>query len=60
MATVTDPVCLSKIDTDAAAAQTTYDGQTYFFCSETCRCRFEQHPNESLKNAERPPSTSGA
>jgi YHS domain-containing protein len=60
MAPVTDPVCGTKVDSGSAAAQTTYEGQVYFFCSEECRRRFEHHPKESLKNAERPPSTSGA
>jgi len=60
MATVTDPVCLMKLDSSLAGAQTMYEGQAYFFCSEECRRLFEQDPKEYLTSAERPPSTSGA
>jgi YHS domain-containing protein len=49
MAMVKDPVCGMEIDSSQAAAQTTYQGQAYFFCSEDCRRTFEENPEEFLK-----------
>ncbi len=46
MAMVKDPVCGMEIDESQAAAQTTYQGQAYFFCSEDCRNTFENDPKE--------------
>ena len=51
MAMVKDPVCGTEIDTSQAAAQTIYEGQAYYFCSEECRRTFEQNPKECLKQA---------
>jgi len=41
---VTDPVCAMKIEPRQAAAMQTYQGQTYYFCSTTCKDRFLQQP----------------
>jgi len=49
MAQVTDPVCGMTLDSSQAAAQTIYQGQTYFFCSVDCRQTFEQNPKEFTK-----------
>jgi len=46
VAMVKDPVCGMEIDESQAAAQTTHDGQAYFFCSEDCRNTFENDPKE--------------
>lgn len=46
MATVTDPVCGMQFDTSQAEAQTIYQDQVYFFCSEECRRTFEENPEE--------------
>lgn len=46
MAMVKDPVCGMEIDTSQAEAQTTFQGQAYFFCSEECRRTFEENPKE--------------
>lgn len=51
MATVTDPVCGMQIDSSQAAAQTTYEGRAYFFCSEECRRLFEENPKEFVDKA---------
>ena len=51
MATVTDPVCGMQLDTSQAAAQTVYEGQAYYFCSEECRKTFEENPKEFLESA---------
>ena len=51
MATVTDPVCGMQIEQSQAAAQTTHEGQTYYFCSVECREKFEQNPAEYVGKA---------
>jgi Cu+-exporting ATPase len=45
MATVKDPVCGMEIDPATAAASEEYEGQTYFFCSESCHQRFVATPD---------------
>jgi Cu+-exporting ATPase len=38
---VTDPVCGMSIDPAAAAANTTIDGSTYYFCASSCKEEFD-------------------
>jgi YHS domain-containing protein len=59
MAKVKDPVCGMTVDTDTAAAQAEYEGQTYFFCSTGCAREFERHPVEVLERHEPPHTTRG-
>ncbi len=44
MATVTDPVCGTRVEPSQAAAQAEHDGRAYYFCSEACRRAFEEDP----------------
>ncbi len=44
MAKVTDPVCKMIVDTETAAAQAEYRGQTYYFCAPGCKKAFERDP----------------
>ena len=44
MAQVKDPVCGMMIDRDTAAAQSQYQGRTYYFCSQQCVRQFESEP----------------
>jgi Cu+-exporting ATPase len=46
--TVTDPVCGMSVDPASAPASTVYQGQTYSFCSPSCKQRFEQDPKRYL------------
>jgi acyl dehydratase/YHS domain-containing protein len=39
-----DLTCGMEVDPDDPPAVATYDGVTYYFCSEGCRQRFEQDP----------------
>ena len=39
-----DEVCGMTIETDRAAATTEFQGKTYYFCTERCREKFEEHP----------------
>jgi P-type Cu+ transporter len=44
--TVRDPVCRMQIDADAAKHQSNYQGRTYFFCSDDCKRKFDQNPQQ--------------
>ena len=44
MASQTDPVCNMKVDDQKAAAQSSYQGKTYYFCSQDCKSKFDQNP----------------
>jgi YHS domain-containing protein len=43
-----DPVCKMDVDPRKAAAQSTYQGQTYHFCCPACKARFDQEPAKYL------------
>lgn len=49
--TVTDPVCLMKINPHEAAAQSDYQGRRFYFCAENCRKAFEQDPQRYASRA---------
>ncbi len=40
-----DPVCGMTVDT-STAEHTHYDGKEYFFCSATCKAKFEKNPKQ--------------
>lgn len=42
--TVHDEVCGMDIAPEDAVAETEFQGETYYFCSERCQVRFEEHP----------------
>jgi len=44
MAQVRDPVCNMAIDALNAASKTSYQGQSYYFCSDQCASRFQASP----------------
>lgn len=39
-----DPVCGMVVDSLTADAKSTYDGKTVYFCSHTCKSKFDQEP----------------
>ena len=41
-----DLVCGMDVDAKTAAAQATYQGQTYYFCSPACKRTFEKQPGQ--------------
>ena len=41
---VKDPVCGMDIDAARAAGKSEHDGQTYFFCSASCKQKFDAAP----------------
>jgi YHS domain-containing protein len=49
MATATDPVCGMQVETSQAPAQSQYQGQTYYFCSEECKRSFDANPEQYVQ-----------
>jgi Cu+-exporting ATPase len=39
-----DPVCQMDVEPKTAAAQSQYQGQTYYFCAVACKTRFDADP----------------
>jgi Cu+-exporting ATPase len=46
MATHIDPVCGTQVDEQEAAEESEYMGQKYYFCSEGCKRKFDQRPED--------------
>lgn len=46
---VTDPVCGMQIENTKAAATEVFQGQTYYFCSPSCRDKFRTGPDRYAK-----------
>jgi Cu+-exporting ATPase len=43
-----DPVCGMEVDERSAEDKSTYQGQTYYFCSSDCREEFDSSPDEYI------------
>jgi len=41
-----DPVCKMTVEPATAAAQSTYRGQTYYFCAVSCKQAFDKEPEK--------------
>ena len=41
-----DPVCKMQVEETRAAATTTYQGKTYYFCAPGCKRAFEKEPEK--------------
>lgn len=39
-----DVVCGMDVDPESVAATSEYEGETFYFCSEGCKRRFDQDP----------------
>ena len=46
MAKQTDPVCGMQIEESEAAGQSEYKGDTYYFCSTSCKDKFDGRPED--------------
>jgi YHS domain-containing protein len=44
-----DPVCYGEVDEDTAAHVVDYKGQKYYFCTASCRKKFEENPGKYTK-----------
>jgi Cu+-exporting ATPase len=46
-----DPICGMEVDPDRAAGNSIFDGKEYYFCSTSCKERFDADPISSLRSA---------
>ena len=49
-----DPVCKMTVEPAKAAAQSSYQGQTYYFCAVGCKAAFDREPDKYLGGGQRP------
>ncbi len=47
-----DPVCGMTVNPDTAAGSFEFEGETYYFCAESCLNKFRQNPTSFLNKAE--------
>ncbi len=50
---VVDPVCKMTVDPAKAAGQSTYKGQTYYFCAVSCKQSFDRAPEQYVDTGTR-------
>lgn len=48
-----DPVCKMEVNPASAEAQSTYEGQTFYFCSDECKREFDANPQMYLDDTDR-------
>lgn len=41
-----DPVCGMEIDSKTAAGKSEYQDKTYYFCSMSCKAKFDKQPEK--------------
>jgi P-type Cu+ transporter len=46
-----DPVCGMNIDVNQAKGQSNHNGQTYYFCSDSCKQKFDANPQQYAKKS---------
>ncbi len=44
-----DVVCGMQVDPAKAAATSEYNGKTYYFCSSSCKIKFDANPKQYAK-----------
>mgnify|MGYP000321246764 CR=1 FL=1 len=45
---VIDPICLMEIDEKNAPFKSVHNGQTFYFCNESCKKKFEEDPEKYI------------
>ncbi len=53
MAKQRDLVCGMQIEESEAVGQSDYLGQTYYFCSEVCKTKFDEEPKKYINQTEK-------
>ena len=53
MAMHTDPVCGMQVDDQKSTAKAQFQGANYHFCSDECKRKFEQQPQQYASKATR-------
>ncbi|HSE97793.1 MAG TPA: YHS domain-containing protein [Blastocatellia bacterium] len=46
MAAQRDPVCGMEVDERTASSKSNFQGQDYYFCSQGCKSKFDQNPQQ--------------
>ena len=46
-----DPVCGMQVEEQNAAGQSEYKDQTYYFCNEGCKRKFDENPEAYVREA---------
>jgi len=46
-----DPVCYGEVDEENATHRVNYQGQEFYFCTASCRKKFEEKPEKYAKLA---------
>ena len=44
-----DVVCGMQVDPAKAAGKSVHNGKTYYFCSKTCKYKFDANPKQYAK-----------
>ena len=44
-----DVVCGMQVDPAKAAGESQYNGKTYYFCSSSCKAKFDANPAQFAK-----------
>jgi YHS domain-containing protein len=57
---VRDPVCGMYVDTATARERSTFNGETYYFCSAACRRLFEANPAHYVERGVPPHDAAGS
>jgi P-type Cu+ transporter len=47
-----DPVCQMDVEKSSAVATAQYRGETFYFCSEECKKKFEADPERYVSRSE--------
>jgi YHS domain-containing protein len=45
-----DVVCGMQVDPTKAAGKSEYNGKTYYFCSNSCKTKFDSNPSQYTKS----------
>ncbi len=48
---VRDPVCKMEVNEQNSEAQSKFQGQTYHFCSQECKEKFDQNPQQYTRKS---------
>lgn len=44
-----DVVCGMQVDPAKAVGSSTYEGKTFYFCSASCKAKFDANPRQFVK-----------
>lgn len=48
-----DPVCKIEVNTMSAEARSEWGGQTFYFCSQECKRKFDANPEKYVDDVDR-------